>query len=52
MTVHDDIVLKIDNGQVCTLVLLDLNAAFDTVDYDTARPRYTAAGLSRRFGVQ
>jgi len=36
MSVHDGIVHKIENGQVCALVLLDLSFAFDRVDHDTA----------------
>ena len=32
--VHNDIVRSIDAGNVSVLVLLDLSAAFGTVDYD------------------
>jgi len=46
VAVHDDIVKAIDAGDVCALVLLDLSAAFDTVDHQTL-----LHVLSCRFGV-
>ena len=45
--VVDKIVKAIDAGQVCALVLLDLSAAFDTIDHDILFDV-----LDKRFGVQ
>ena len=45
IAVHDEITRAIDVGNVCALVLLDLSAAFDTVDHQTLVPV-----LSCRFG--
>ena len=44
--VHNDIVRAIDAGNVSALVLLDLSAAFDTIDHDVLLDV-----LSKRFGV-
>jgi len=46
IAVHDEITRTIDDGSVCALTLLDLSAAFDTVDHQTL-----LCILNRRFGV-
>ena len=35
VAVHDELVRHIDSGKASVLVLLDLSAAFDTVDHNT-----------------
>ena len=45
--VQNDILRAIDDGQCVILVLLDLSAAFDTVDYKLLLDR-----LHRRFGIK
>ena len=44
---HDEIVRSVNSGDVFALVLLDLRAAFDTVDYQTLLRVF-----SQRFGVR
>ena len=44
--VKNDIQMKMDNGQVVMLVLLDLSAAFDTIDHDILLDR-----LNKRYGI-
>jgi hypothetical protein len=47
VVVHDELVRALDSGRVCALVLLDLSAAFDTIDHDIL-----LQVLRRRFGVE
>ena len=48
LKVHNDINLNIDNGKVTALTLLDLSAAFDTIDHDILITRLsTWYGISR-----
>ena len=46
MKVHNDLLLAADNGDISTLCLLDLTAAFDTVDHGLMMLR-----LERQFGL-
>ena len=46
MRVHNDIMISLDNGNSVILVLLDLSAAFDTVNHDLLLSR-----LEKRFGI-
>jgi len=39
LKVHNDISLNIDTGKVTALALLDLSAAFDTIDYSVLPDR-------------
>ena len=46
MRVHNDIMISLDNGNSVILVLLDLSAAFDTINHDLLLSR-----LEKRFGI-
>ena len=46
MRVHNDIMISLVNGNSVILVLLDLSAAFDTVNHDLLLSR-----LEKRFGI-
>ena len=47
LRVHKDVLCALDEGRCVMLVLLDLSAAFDTVDHGILLSR-----LSESFGVQ
>src|SRR5688572_23887725 len=46
LAVHNDIICSMDGGKVTALVLLDLSAAFDTVDHSILLHR-----LENWFGI-
>ena len=46
LKIHNDIICNMDNGKVTVLTLLDLSAAFDTIDHSTLLER-----LYRHFGI-
>ena len=46
LKIHNDIICNRDNGKVTALTLLDLSAAFDTIDHSTLVER-----LHRHFGI-
>ena len=46
LNVHNDIIMSMDKGKVTALTLLDLSAAFDTIDHATLTDR-----LSDRYGI-
>ena len=46
LKVHNDIIISMDKGEVTALTLLDLSAAFDTIDHATLTDR-----LSDWYGV-
>ena len=41
LKVHNDIIISMDKGEVTALTLLDLSAAFDTIDHATLTDRLT-----------
>ena len=47
LKVHDDILLAVDSGRTVVSLLLDLSAAFDTVDHGLSLHR-----LNTRFGIK
>ena len=46
LKVHNDIIISMDKGEVTALTLLDLSAAFDTIDHATLTDR-----LSDWYGI-
>ena len=46
LKIHNDIICNMDNGKVTALTLLDLSAAFDTIDHSTLLER-----LHVHFGI-
>ena len=47
LKVYNDLLLAADDGDVCDVCLLDLTAAFDTVDHELLMSR-----LERQFGLR
>ena len=46
LKIHNDIICNMDNGKVTALTLLDLSAAFDTIDHSTLLERlYGHSGI-------
>ena len=48
MKVYNDLLLAADNGDVSALCLLDLTAAFDTVDHDLMMLKLESFTVARR----
>lgn len=47
LKILNDILISLDNGKVCILTLLDLSAAFDTIDHEILLTRlHTTFGIS------
>ena len=42
LKVHNDIIISMGGGEVTALTLLDLSAAFDTIDHATLTDRLSA----------
>ena len=50
LKIHNDIIWNMDNGKVTALTLLDLSAAFDTIDHSTLLERlHVHLGISVQF---
>ena len=52
LPVNNDILTAIDNGKITVLILLDLSAAFDTVDHNTLYSHLWTSWLSWILGIQ
>ena len=46
LKIHNDIICNMDNGNITALTLLDLSAAFDTIDHSTLLER-----MHGHFGI-
>ena len=47
LKIHNDIMSSLDKGEVVMLVLLDLSAAFDTIDHKILLNR-----LNNKYGIE